>query len=433
MNQKKNAVVRPIHIALSVCIIGVVSLGIGVSASVRSLQVKSDKAASVAVNTENATYETMLADETVEETETKSATATLTYPKKSSEVKELDENLILSDYAVLIDISKNEIIAQRSPEEKLYPASMSKIMTLIVALEHLSDLDMTFTMTDDIINPLAVQGAAMAGFKSGESVTVRDLLYACALPSGAEATTALAILVSGSEADFVELMNQKAVELGLINTHYTNCTGLHDDNHYTTAVDMALLIEYAMQNEDLKEILSTYQYTTTSTDLNPSGILLESTVFSKMYGNEVDGITIIAGKTGFTDQAGYCLVSYAEDEENNPYVCVAAKSEGTKGAVYDTLNIYGTINDGYYSPTTTPAPETETNKTYQTEIETQIIYEDVPAETEIVTEIVTEYIDVPLQETQQPAADPAAAETQAAEPVQEAADPAGADQVQPAE
>lgn len=357
MNKEyKSGNVKPLHVALSVCIIGVAALSIALSGSISKLKSDGDKAVQGIAEVPEATYETALPVESGAPKEDAIQNASLVYPTVSSDVKELDDSLILANYAVLVDLSTNQIIAERNPDTKLYPASMSKVMTMIVALEHLSDLDTTFTMTSDILDPLKVEGASLAGFSDGEKVTVKDLLYGCGLSSGAEATTALAILVSGSESDFVALMNQKAQELGLVNTHFNNCTGLHDENHYTTATDLAMMMEYAMQNEQLKTILSTYQYTTSSTDQHPNGVQLESTTFEKMYGNEVEGMTIVAGKTGFTDEAGYCLLSYAEDGEGKGYICVAAKSQGRKGAIYDTLNIYGTIDGGYYAPTTTEAP-----------------------------------------------------------------------------
>lgn len=372
--ENKSGSIRPLHVALSACIIGVAALSIGLHGSISNLKSSADSAVNGVAELPDATYETALPQDTTP-TEEAIQNASLVYPTVSSDVQELDDSLILANYAVLVDLGSNQIIAQRNPDTKLFPASMSKIMTLIVALEHLSDLDTTFTMTTDIINPLVVEGAALAGFEDGEKVTVRDLLYGCGLPSGAEATMALAVLVSGTEGDFVALMNQKAQELGLVNTHFSNCTGLHDEDHYTTATDLAMIMEYAMQNEDLKTILSTYQYTTSSTDVHPEGILLESTTFEKMYGNEVEGLTITAGKTGFTDEAGYCLVSYAEDGEGRGYICVAAKSQGRKGAVYDTLNIYGTIDGGYYAPTTTEAP-TEAPTAAPAE-EQQVVQEEV--------------------------------------------------------
>lgn len=121
-------------------------------------------------------------------------------------------------------------------------------------------------------------------------------MYGIALPSGADATTAIAIYLCGSEDEFVKLMNRKVEELGLKNTHFTNASGLYDPNHYSTATDIAMLMSAVMENDTCREILGTYQYTTTATEQHPEGILLESTMYSRMYGNEVTGISIDAGK-----------------------------------------------------------------------------------------------------------------------------------------
>lgn len=364
MKQNKfgDSPVKAIHIILAIAIIIVAVVGGVVANSINHIKTNSSNAVKTA---DKATGETSVLETAVseEEEETESVTkreTSLQYPKVADDVKELDDSLILSQYAVLVDLTDNKIIAERDPDTRLFPASMTKIMTLIVAMEHQSDMDMEFTMQKNIIDPLKMEGAAMAGFEADEKVTFRDLLYGCGLSSGSEATTSLAVIIAGSEDDFVKLMNDKVKELGLKDTHFANCTGLHDEENYTTATDMALIMEYAMQNKDLKKILSTYQYTTNATNKHPNGLELESTMFSKMVGDEVKGIKIIAGKTGFTDEAGRCLCTYAEGDDGNKYICVAADSQGVKGAIYDTLNIYGTINNGYHNPTTTAPPETGT-------------------------------------------------------------------------
>jgi D-alanyl-D-alanine carboxypeptidase (penicillin-binding protein 5/6) len=281
----------------------------------------------------------------------------LTYPMVSSAVYPLTAQNITSEYAILLDVNNNEILAERNADTRFYPASMTKIMTLLVAAEQIKDMNDTFTMTYDIIAPLIEADASRAGFEEGEEVTITDLLYGIALPSGADATTAIAIYLCGSEEAFVTLMNDKVEELGLKNTHFCNASGLHDENHYTTATDMALLMSYVMENPICKEILGTYQYTTSQTEQHPEGILLTSTMYSRMYGDEVEGMTITGGKTGYTDEAGHCLVSYAEDEKGNSYVTVVAKDTTYWRAIFDTFAIYGLVNNGYPMPTDLMAEE----------------------------------------------------------------------------
>lgn len=240
---------------------------------------------------------------------------------------------------------------------------MTKVMALLVAAEQVDNLEDTVTLTSDIIDPLVEEDASRAGFEAGETVTVQDLLYGMALPSGADATEALAIYLAGDESAFVELMNDKVAELGLKHTHFTNASGLHDEDHYSTPEDIAMLMAYAMENPLCSEIMGTYQYTTSQTEQHPEGILLESTMFNRMYGSEVTGMTILAGKTGFTDQAMHCLVSYAESEDGGHYVAVTAYAPSRWRSVFDSFAIYGIVTNGYEMPTDLDLQEfTETDE-----------------------------------------------------------------------
>lgn len=253
---------------------------------------------------------------------------------------------IYSEYGVLVDLENNCAVAERNADQKMYPASLTKIMTLIVAVENIENLDATFTMTNEIIAPLSELHASVAGFSEGEVCTLRDLLYGMILPSGADASLALATYVAGSESAFVDMMNQKCAELGLENTHFVNTSGLHDDSHYSTALDFAVILKYAMDNETCRNVLSQFQYTTQITPQHPEGILLTSDLFARMYGDEADGFTIIGGKTGFTDQAGHCLATFAKNNETGKeYLLILCKASGSKWyPVYDTELVYEYLN-----------------------------------------------------------------------------------------
>jgi D-alanyl-D-alanine carboxypeptidase (penicillin-binding protein 5/6) len=214
-------------------------------------------------------------------------------------------------------------------------------MTLLVAYELLTDTEATFTVTSTIIDPLYRSDASLAGFSPNETVTVLDLMYGTILPSGAEAAVSLAIFAAGSEEEFVRLMNEKAHGMGLTNTHFTNCSGLHDPDHYSTAVEMAMILDYTLQYEQCRQILSTYQYTTDPTNKHSDGVFMESTMFARMYGDEPDGVTILAGKTGYTPQAGHCLCSYAEDDiTGERFILVTAGAEGKFEPVFDAITVY---------------------------------------------------------------------------------------------
>jgi len=283
-------------------------------------------------------FESMAAEEIEIEVTTEPFIASVEYPIGIETAKKFDKE-IASKYCVLIDTENNTVIAQRDAEKKMYPASMTKIMTLIVAVENMTSLGDTFTMTHDILSPLYDADASLAGFQENEVITIKDMLYGAILPSGADATDGLAIKIAGSEENFVKLMNEKVTELGLHNTHFTNTSGLHNDNHYSTALDMAVIMNYALQNDLCREILSTYQYTTSKTKEHPKGILLESTMFGRMYGDEVEGVLIKGGKTGFTAEAQHTMASYAE-KEGKEYILVTAYEDDKWGSVYDAFDIY---------------------------------------------------------------------------------------------
>ena len=243
--------------------------------------------------------------------------------------------------AIVVDKTKNKVIAERNAHEKAYPASTTKVMTLLVAAENITDFDDTFTMTYEITDPLWLADASVAGFLNGEEVNMKDLLYGTILPSGADAATALAIKIAGSEEEFVKLMNRKVKDLGLKNTHFTNVTGLHNEENYTTAYDMAIMIDAAMQNELCREILSTYQYSTAKTPQNPDGILLSNTIFEYMYGTEPETATILGGKTGFVNESGYCIASFGKCNENgNEYIVVTLGNSSRWPAFYGQIDLY---------------------------------------------------------------------------------------------
>lgn len=258
--------------------------------------------------------------------------------------KELD---ITSGYGILIDLDTNKVLAAKSAQEKIYPASMTKIMTLIVAYENVSDTDATYTFKAEMLDELFRQNASVAGFSAGESVPVKDLFYGCILPSGADATGALAEYVAGSEEAFAVLMNKKAAAMGLKNTHFVTASGLHDDNHYSTCEDMAAILRYAVNNTGMREILSAYQYTTTKTAEHPDGITLTSTLKSRMSGNEAAGVFVQGGKTGYTIEGRNCLATFAANCTEGQaaltsprYILVTAFASGEYTPVFDAINVY---------------------------------------------------------------------------------------------
>ncbi len=175
---------------------------------------------------------------------------------------ELDVSGVNSSNVLLMDVKSGKVIGNLNGEERIYPASMTKIMTAIVALEAFSDLDHEITLSENIFYALDGQDATQAGFQPGESVRVRDLVYGVMLPSGAECCLALADEASGSEEAFVEKMNKKAKSIGMKDTHFMDCTGLHDPEHYSTAYDIALLLKYALHNDTFREVAESHFHST---------------------------------------------------------------------------------------------------------------------------------------------------------------------------
>ncbi len=245
-----------------------------------------------------------------------------------------------SQSVIVVNCDTNSVVAARNARERCYPASTTKIMTVLTAVDYITDYNDTFTFSFEITDPFFLQDATMAGFSNDEAINMTDMLYGAILPSGADATAGIAIKIAGSEQEFVKLMNKKAKELGLKNTNFTNTSGLFDKNHYTTAEDMAVIIRAALQNELCKKILSTYQYTTASTPQHPDGIPLTSTLFSYMYGTEPEGSDILGGKTGFVSESGYCIASFGKSDIGTEYVCVTFKGLSLWPTVYDQIDLY---------------------------------------------------------------------------------------------
>ena len=245
-----------------------------------------------------------------------------------------------ANFAILVDTDSNLVVADKNGESRMNPASMTKVMTLLVACEHLSDLSEKVEITQDIVDYVQKEGASNCGFKAGEKVTVQDLLYGLILPSGADAALALVRHIAGSEAQFVNLMNQKAQELGIsATTHYTNCTGLYDADHYTTAKDMALVMKYAAADPYASAVLSTRSYTTKASNKHSSGLSFSNLFLKRIDGQETGGEAMMA-KTGYVAKAGNCAVSYFTAASGRHYICVTGKTSGAWNVVYAHADLY---------------------------------------------------------------------------------------------
>ena len=260
----------------------------------------------------------------------------------------LEEQMALAGVAVdavmdsvSVKTTFKEVLAEKGMDEKIYPASMTKVMTLLVAAENLPDLDATFTMTQAIIDPLYLAGASMAGYVNGETVTMRDLLYGAVVPSGAEATEALAQAVAGSEEAFVAMMNEKAAALGLANTHFMNTSGLHDENHYSTVREIALILQAALENETCTEILSAENYRASETEQHPDGLAMTNKFLYRVHHEyALNGAEITAAKTGYTAEAMNCCASAGTTPDGRSVICVTANAWTGEFCIEDHIALY---------------------------------------------------------------------------------------------
>ncbi|MCH1983028.1 serine hydrolase [Ruminococcus sp. OA3] len=258
---------------------------------------------------------------------------------ETGETVELTDE-ITSSSAVLVDLSTEKIVAQRDANARISPASMTKILTILVAAEHVENLDDTFTITQEIVDYSYLNECSSAGFVANDVVTVRDLFYGTILPSGGDAATALAIYVAGSLEDFVGLMNEKLKELGLSKTaHFTNSAGLYDEDHYCTVYDMALILQAAVANDLCRDVLSARTYQIPASELHPEGILI-SNWFLRRIEDKDTGARVMCAKTGYVEQAGNCSASYGVGSDGKEYICVTANAAGVWACIDDHVALY---------------------------------------------------------------------------------------------
>lgn len=240
---------------------------------------------------------------------------------------QLDAKELVSSNAKLVRLSDHKVLFDKNSEDIIYPASLTKIMTAIVAIEHLTNLNQTIELSSDMFQTLYKEDASLAGFLPGETVRAIDLLYGVLLPSGAECCIGLSEYIAGSEDNFVALMNEKAKNLEMNQTHFVNSTGLNDPDHYTTVSDLVKLLEYALDNDTFRDIFTSSRHSTDTTSLHPDGITFNSTLFKNIDSPDFKDGSILGGKTGYTSEAGLCLASLAA-KDNTEYILVTAGAKG---------------------------------------------------------------------------------------------------------
>lgn len=282
---------------------------------------------------------------------------------KAEETEDLAPN---AKSAIMIEASTGEILFQKNKDEKLAPASMTKMMSMLLIMEEIENGNLKWNEMITTSEKASSMGGSQIFLKVGEKMTVEDLLKGVAIASGNDAVVALAEHVSGSEEQFVKRMNIRAKDLGLKNTNFINATGLTADNHYSSAYDMSLIAKELVKHEKILEFTSTYEDYLRKDTKSPFWLVNTNRLVRFKEG--VDGL-----KTGFTDEAGYCLTATMK-KDNMRLITVVMKEENTSKRSADTtkmldygFNIYmvQTILD---EKTTIEKKKVELGKTLTTEI-----------------------------------------------------------------
>ena len=243
---------------------------------------------------------------------------------------------VTSQAGALFDLTDREVLYSKDAFEKLYPASITKVMTALIAIKY-DNLEDQVTVTEDAV--ITETGATLCGIQPGDTLTLEQLLYGLMLPSGNDAGAAIAIHMSGSIDAFADKMNEEAKRLGATDTHFMNPHGLHDEDHYTTAYDLYLIFNEALKYPEFRTVTGSTAYTANYT--NKAG---ESISKTWRGGNwyltgeheTPEGLTVFSGKTGTTKAAGYCLIMAEKDTSDREFISVVLKSD-SRLHLYDNM------------------------------------------------------------------------------------------------
>ncbi len=275
---------------------------------------------------------------------------------ETAETKSLPKSVV-SKQGILIDVDAGTILAGKDAFKRMIPASMTKIFTVLVAAENIKpeQLDELVTINVDATDFSYSNDCSNTGYEVDEQVTVRDLFYGTILPSGADSAVSLATYVAGSQEAFVDMMNQELEKMGLSETtHFTNCVGIYNDNHYSTPYDMAMILKAAMDNDLCREVLGTRTYTTSKSKPHPDGITVSNWFLRRIEDKDTHS-EIIGAKTGFVNQSGNCAASMAQTPDGKEYICVTAGATSSWRCIYDHVDIY----DAFLPETAQPSESEE--------------------------------------------------------------------------
>lgn len=246
-------------------------------------------------------------------------------------------DMSLAESAGLFDITNLETVYAKNVHEKLYPASTTKVLTAYIVLKH-GNLDDVVTVSKE--NIALEKDSSNCGLKTGDQISIKDLLYGLLLKSANDAANVLADYISGSTDEFARLMNEEARALGATNSHFVNAHGLHDDDHYTTVYDLYLIFQKALENEEFREICGSTSYQASYTDASGKNVTAQwDNTMQYFTRNKIppEDVTVLAGKTGTTTKALSCLVLLSENKAGEEFISIILKSQD-RGVLYEEMN-----------------------------------------------------------------------------------------------
>lgn len=265
----------------------------------------------------------------------------------TSNALEIDQ--LTLHYVYVYSFDKDEVLYEKNANDKMYPASMTKIMTTLVALDNIDNLEEKITLESRVFQGLTEAEASVAGYNPNDEASLLDLLYGIMLPSGADAARAIAFHIAGSEEAYVQLMNDKAKKLGLNDTHFVNTSGLYDDEHFSTVKDISVILKEALKNETFAKLFNAESYRSSPTNGYPDGILFQATRTAAIQNAGLEPGLIEGSKTGFTLEGGLCMASTARINGAFYMVVTGQAGSDVSGAQHlvDAYAIYHTLFNNY--------------------------------------------------------------------------------------
>ncbi len=292
------------------------------------------------VITPSVTEDEVIKEEPKSEYDNRSSVGKMYSYSEADNIAYLSNENMTSKNAILVDVDNSLVTGSVDYKARIYPASMTKVMTLLVAVENIDDFSKKVPVSREAADYAYSKKLSAVDFALDEEVTLEDLCYGTILPSGADAAAELAIQVAGSMDAFVDMMNERVESLGLSGTtHFTNVSGSYDDDHYSTCYDIAVIMNAAMDNEYCRQVLSGHTYTTSQTTEHPEGITISNWFLRRIEDKDIGG-EVIGAKTGFVVQSGNCAVSYFTSNSGRNYIAVTADAHSAWRCIYDHVDIY---------------------------------------------------------------------------------------------